>query len=330
VFLETIRFSPSKTQSVAAPSTPADPIPVAEWAQIMNKRVADVAAMPGIAAKQTVKADGKPRADQVAINADEPIAKRFDMPTPPKGTSPLEISVIAREFNVPPIRPDLTDANLAELPYLESVMKEYKEDVPLEEILKDKEKYKFRATVLDAFETIRNVWAGDPMSGGLGKLDVTIMAPITDDIKRQINTSLEAYAFGIAKLELSDIQLDGLESMKAGETKRWQAHYEYARAVVKSRLAYLNEYNKLMGDVRTETLPERTPDQDRYQLASSEKMKSKKEVQMLAEQAQEAYARLITEHKGTPWAIQAKREKNFSLGLVWRPVSSAAATAEPK
>ena len=51
--------------------------------------------------------------------------------------------------------------------------------------------------------------------------------------------------------------------------------------MVKARLAYLNEYNKLMGDVRTETLPQldKAIGQDSYKLASSEKMKSKKEIQ---------------------------------------------------
>jgi hypothetical protein len=110
-------------------------------------------------------------------------------------------------------------------------------------------------------------------------------------------------------------------SIKVGETRRWQAHYEYARAVVKSRLAYLNEYNKLMGNVRTETLPELKANlgQNSYKLASSEKMKSAREVQNLAEESQAAFAKLIAEHRGTPWAIQAKRDRSFSLGLVWQP-----------
>ena len=102
--------------------------------------------------------------------------------------------------------------------------------------------------------------------------------------------------------------------------------------MVKARLAYLNEYNKLMGDVRTETLPQldKAIGQDSYKLASSEKMKSKKEIQRFAEEAQEAFAKLITEHRGTPWALQAKRDRVYSLGLVWQPfVSGSAATSSP-
>jgi hypothetical protein len=28
--------------------------------------------------------------------------------------------------------------------------------------------------------------------------------------------------------------------------------------------------------------------------------------------------KLIAEHKGTPWAIQAKRDQRFALGLMWQ------------
>src|SRR5581483_10516887 len=137
-----------------------------------------------------------------------------------------------------------------------------------------------------------------------------------DALKKKIKAEQEFFAIGIAKLELQNIALDEIAGMMAAQPKRWQAHYEYARAVLKSRLAYMNEYNKLLGDVLTETLPEldKNLGQNAYKLTSSEKMKSKGEVKKLAEDAQEAYARLITEHKGTPWAIQAKRDKAFSLG----------------
>jgi hypothetical protein len=68
--------------------------------------------------------------------------------------------------------------------------------------------------------------------------------------------------------------------------------------------------------------------QNQYRLVSSEKMKSKKDVLKLAEEAQEAYSTLITQYKGTPWALQAKRDKAFSLGLFWRPSTDGMPTPE--
>jgi hypothetical protein len=323
LFLESVRYVGEKSKS-AKTTTPVDPLPIGEWAQAVSKRAAEMAAFTPDRQKQTVRLEGKPRADSVAYKPDEPVAKRFDLPVPPKGVPSTEIKSIEREFFLPPIRSELTDTDLADLPYLESVMKDYKEDVPEAEIRKDREKYKLRAVTLDAFDAIREVWGASPEAGGLGNLAETVEAPITETIKKTINKGLEAYAIGIAKLELINIELDNVATLKASETKRWQAHYEYARAVVKSRLAYLNEYNKLMGNVRTETLPslDAKLGQNSYKLASSEKMKSNKDIQKLAEEAQEAYGKLIAEHRGTPWAIQAKRDRSFSLGLVWLPFVS--------
>ena len=323
LFLESVRYVGEKSRAVKA-ATPADPLPIGEWAQAVGKRAAEMAAFTPEGRKQTVKADGKPRADSLAYKPEEPVAKRFEMPIPPKGVASTEIKSIEREFHLPPIRAELTDTDLAELPYLESVMKAYTTDVPETEIRTQKEKYKLRVVTLDAFDAIRDIWAASPEAGGLGNLAETIEAPITETTKKTINRGLEAYAIGIAKIELINIELDNVASLMQGETKRWQAHYLYARAVVKARLAYLNEYNKLMGNVRTETLPalDMKLGQNSYKLASSVKMKSNMEVQMLAEESQQAFGKLIAEHKGTPWAIQAKRDRSFSLGLVWLPYVS--------
>jgi hypothetical protein len=323
-FLESVRWVGAKSQAGKSASQ-AEPLPIADWAPTVAKRVAEMAALMKDGTKQTVKLEGKPRADPVAYKPDEPPAKRFEMPAPPKGAAAAEIAAIEKEFFLPPIRPDLTDPGLADLPYLESVMKDYRADVPAEDVLKDREKYRLRAATLDAFNTVREVWAANADAGGVGSLK-EVKAPITDAIKKEINRELEAYAVGIARLELVEVELDDVAALRAAEPRRWQAHYDYARAVVKARLAYLNEYNKLMGDVRTETLPElnRALGHDSYKLASAEKMKSRKEVQALAAQAQEAFAKVVAEHRGTPWAIQAKRDRAFSLGLVWQPFASAA------
>jgi len=329
-FLESVRYVGEKSK-LAPPASPAEPISFAAWAHAAGRRVAEMAALLKNGSKQTVTIQGKPPAETVAYNAAEPAAKRFEIPAPPKGTAVAEIRAIEKEFTLPPIRSDLTDTGLADLPYMEAVMKDYKADVSLEEIAKDKEKYRLRAVTLDALNAIREVWASNSATGGVGNLK-EVEAPITGAIKTKINQELEAYAIGIAKLELLNVELDNVANLRAAETKRWQAHYDYARAALKARLAYLNEYNKLMGNVRTETLPQldAKQGQNSYKLASSEKMKSAKDVQKLAEESQEAFAKLIAEHKGTPWAIQAKRDRSFSLGLVWQPyVAGASDMATP-
>jgi hypothetical protein len=329
-FLESAKYviADKKNRAAGKAPTPADPISVTEWASVVGARVT-VMATASEKRKQTVKVDGNIPSTLVAFNPEEPAAKRFDMPIAPKGTFVTEIKAIVKEFEVPPIKIDLKDTGLADLPFKDEIMKDYKPDIPMAEIMNDKEKYKFQIKTLEAFKVIRDLWDGGGAGGGPPIHDV-VPAPINDSVKKEIFKELEFWALGIAKLELVSSDLDLVAGLKETQPKRWQAHYEYARAVVKSRLAYMNEYNKLMGDVRTETLPpvDKMLGENQYRLVSSEKMKSKKDVQKIAEEAQEAYSNLITQYKGTPWAIQAKRDKAFSLGLFWRPSTNGAPTPE--
>jgi hypothetical protein len=332
-FLESMREVLAKsTRSPGKQPTAADPIPASDWATAVAKQTAEVASLPTVNLKQTVKYEGKMKANQVAFNADEAPAKRFDLPPAPRGVPSDEIGSIVTEFNVPPIKRDLVDTGLSALAFREDVMKDYKADVPLTEILKNKENYKLRAMTITAFEKIRKMWAIEPGATGGPPIREEFKQPVNDALKKEIKREQDFWAIGIAELELINIELDAVASLKDAEPKRWQANYEYARAVIKARLAYMNEFNKLMGDVQTETLPplDMKLGQDGYKLASNEKMKSKKDVQKIAEEAKEAYEKLITEHKGTPWAIQAKRDKSFTLGLQWQPYSFAGGGAVAK
>ena len=111
--------------------------------------------------------------------------------------------------------------------------------------------------------------------------------------------------------------------MGKDEPKRWQAHYDFAVASVKARLAYMNEYNKLLGNIVTETLPALDPklSQDGYLLVASDALKSGKDVKKMAEEAQALFAEIVVKYKGTPWAIQAKQEKSVQIGLAWKAAS---------
>jgi hypothetical protein len=326
-----VKYAAEKSRSGGKAPTPADPIPIPDWETAVSKRVSDLATSPLVGLKQTVKVDGKMKDNQVAFNAEEATAKRFEFPAARKGTSPAEIGGIEREFSVPPIRPDIIDEGLSAMPFLDEIMRDYKADVPLDEIEKNKDKYKLRATTMEALDLIRKTWTVNPNAKGVTQLREAVKAPINDALKKEIANELDAWAEGIARFELLDIALDALMPMRDSEPKRWQANFDYARATVKARLAFMNEYNKLMGDVRTETLPplDMKLGQDQYRLASSETMKNKKGAEKLASEAKEIFEKLIAEHKGTPWAIQAKRDRSVSLGLVWRPASSAKATPDP-
>src|SRR5262249_25023019 len=138
-----------------------------------------------------------------------------------------------------------------------------------------------------------------------------------------IKDEQEFWAVGIAKMELAMIQLQEVAAMRANAPKRWQAHYDYAMAEGKARLAFMNEDKLLLGNIITPTLPSMDAEHGHngFKRVPAEKMKSKKDVQQLAEEAKELFGKLMTEHKGTPWAMQAKAEKPVPLGLAWIPIN---------
>lgn len=322
-FLIAARIAAERKKGVTVPPQPDDPLPVSEWIAEVQQRLQEVLEAVHMDKKQTLQVHGTRPAQLIAYNSQESPAASVIIPLPPKTASPAEITSITSEFQLPPLKDDLGQDNITNFPFDPQLLAAYRDPTPVQEVMANKEKYRLRAAVLQAFDEIRDIWKGNPAGGGTGQLPEVIKAPITDELKKEIFAGLDFYALGIARLELIDTTLDGLESLREGETKRWQAHYDYVRAAVKTRLAFLNEYNKVMGLVRTNTLPALDPKlgQNQYKLASSNRMRSGREIESMVQQAREIYARIITEHRGTPWAIQAKREKNLSLGLMWQPSS---------
>jgi hypothetical protein len=310
-FLESVKYVADKKMFSSMNQSPHDPIPVAEWIAVVGKRVAEMASASDAKLKQTVRSFPAP--SQLGDFVPEPVK-----PQPVKTVS-AAVQAIVDEFRVPQLKSSRPALVLSEHPYREELISAYKSDVSIEEIKKNKKKYELRNVTLNAFETLRDVWGNKP-KGGLKQRDY-VMAPISEGLKKEVNAELAAWGIGIAKLEEVDRALEAVASQKKSQPLRWQAHYDYARAVVKSRLAFMNEYDRLMGDVRTEVLPQldKGMNQNAYRLAPAEKMKSKKDVQAIAEAAQEAFHTVIVEHKDTPWAVQAEYEKSYPLGLSWQP-----------
>jgi hypothetical protein len=333
-FLEAFRYVGGRGKVAARASAAGDALPVAAWVEAVNRRLDEIAsaAMAEGAAnngKQTVKLDGAALEALAAADPAEKSAARFEIPPAPPSNSEVDVRQIAQELNLPPINPELSaegGIDFGIVPFSDEVMKDYKLPVPIDDILKDREKYKFENAVLDAMNTVRQLWKAEgatqlrPYFGGAAENN----GKPNDDIKKRIkDQEQEFWAVGIAKMELAMIQLQEAAPMRANAPKRWQAHYDYALAEVKARLAFMNEYNLLLGNIITDTLPPMDEKQGHncYKRVPAEKMKSKKDVVQLAEEAKELFGKLMTEHKGTPWAMQAKAEKPVPLGQSWIPIN---------
>ncbi len=334
LFLESMKSVGEKNKVPLTKSpVPEDPIHITEWHPAIAKRAEemvksargdDMAKQPpeGSSWKQTVALAGSPAAGSTPPDPNEKFAAKFDFPAAPKGASVEEIRALADEFSLPPIKPDLEETSLSEFVFTADVMKEYAADVPLAEILKkeNKEKYEFRVTVIEALEKIREKWK---TGTGRSKIRNTVQGPIDAAFKSQVQNEQDDWAVGITELERELFKLEMLADQRDAQPKRWQANYDFALASIKLRLAYMNEYNKLLGNLRTETVPslDSKLGQDGYVLVASETLKSGKSVKEMAEEAQELFGKIITTYKGTPWAIQAKRDRSVVIGLAWKPAS---------
>src|SRR5436309_1752093 len=87
-------------------------------------------------------------------------------------------------------------------------------------------------------------------------------------------------------------------SSPAWAPRRWQAHYDYALAQLQCRLAFLNEYDLALGNVRTDVLPDldAAKGHNGFRLVPAEKMRSRKDVAQLAEDAHERFAKVAADH----------------------------------
>jgi hypothetical protein len=116
------------------------------------------------------------------------------------------------------------------------------------------------------------------------------------------------------------------ELLEAGKQRdqdpspRWQANYDYVLARLEARIAYVYEYNYMLGQIRKDALPKRDPAVHTvWQLASQEKLQSGSEARKHAADAKKRLAKVAKEHRGTPWEVLAKRDTLAVLGLEWKP-----------
>jgi len=253
-------------------------------------------------------------------------------PTPPKTTPPktnpppkvepprapvADIKALEREMYLPPFKPGGADIVLADHPFPPDLMREYAADMPLDAIMKDKEKYRFRAAVMDALNELRNEWSA---RGGTRRLRTEVKEPLAA-VKAPVKKEQEFWAIGIGELELRLLKLEAVAPLRATEKKRWQANYDYALASLKARLVYMNEYNKVLGNLNTETLPALKKGENGYTLIASEALKSGKDIKKMAEDAHALFQEIAVKYKGTPWAMLAERDLKVPLGFNWKPAT---------
>jgi hypothetical protein len=102
-------------------------------------------------------------------------------------------------------------------------------------------------------------------------------------------------------------------------TPRWQANYDFVKAALQAQMAYLEEYQSLLGQIRKEFPPLDRNLYNGWRLASQETMQGDAAGKKLARASRATLAKMAKNLDGTPWGVLAKREKLTTLGLEWMP-----------
>jgi hypothetical protein len=317
---------------------PEESLPVALLADRVKEPLTQLVASRD-KVQQTVRLSGAEPTEVgegAAYTAAEPMPPRFDLPKAAALTEggladPQVIRSILGEIDLPPMKPprDAEKAGPAEdealklasiVPFRAEAIKGYEADYANpREIIDKADKYPVRIAVIHAVEALDKL-----AKSGKGKLMEEFRGQATDDVKKSIT---ESQKDGPARLglELEDAltELQKVADRRSEEkSKRWLAHYDYVLAQVKGRLAYVHEYNLMLGKAKRDELPPLDPKvHNGWRLASQEKVQSPKEVKDLASEAKKLLNKVIQENPGTPWEVLAKRDRFIALGLAWQPAN---------
>lgn len=315
VYLDALRLAAADDRAANPKARPGDPIPIDALHAGAAKAVGATARAAGTT--QTPVLRGAAPSGGAAYDPKEKPAPRFELPAP-KGAPAADVRAIVAELALPPLRPDDPAPPLARLPFAEAALKPYAADVAVDDVFKNVEKYPVRVAALRALQTVRDVW---PLAGKEQRAVGLLTAPVGDRAKKVIADAQEPVARALARLELELENLDAVAGKRAAETKRWQAHYDFARAELALRTVVLGEYNRALGNVRTETLPD-LDGGGGWRLVPSVKVEGRKDVRDLFAAADAGFARLAADHTGTPWAVLAKRSRAALPGAKWEPLAA--------
>jgi hypothetical protein len=174
-------------------------------------------------------------------------------------------------------------------------------------VMKEPDKYPLRSAVLQAKKAMDEA----------EKLDLTeqISGPINEKAKAGFLDLQKPAALAIFELEnVLAVMEEAAEKRKEEPSKRWLAHFDYTMARLQARLIYINEYNYILGDIRADRLPALEGGNDGWQLGFREKLSTN---ETMSRELGKLWAKIGKDYPNTPWALLAKREAIYAMGLQW-------------
>lgn len=288
---------------------PADALPLERLAEAVNTRMKkDLTPLGKV---QTSRLAGSEAGGGAAPDSNEPAPpkpKAAPAPARPGGTADLTlVRAILKDISFPPLKVAKDQKPLsaeALPPFPAETLKNY---------MKDGEATPLRDEVRKARELLNDIAARH-------KLNDTYRVIAEDQLKAQVRRDQTEVARVIGDLLEQSDALKAVAEHRKGETKRWQATYDYVVARVEAQLAYLNEYQAVLGQILKGMA---APDPKLYngwRLASQrDPQTGDRDARKLATESRKKLDKIIQAYPETPWAIMARRDRSSALGLEWQP-----------
>jgi hypothetical protein len=176
-------------------------------------------------------------------------------------------------------------------------------------------KHPIRAVVLDTVEALQK--------SAKMPLRETLNGPINPKQKAAFLQQQAAPGEMLFELEQVLVRLrtvadNGLEKEKS---KRWRAHFDFAEARLKARIVYIYEYDYLLGQIRTDSLPPLEKGATGWRMEPRAKIQvTEPKAKLYAKDLAKSWTNIEKAYPETPWAAIAARESQIGLGLEWQAV----------
>jgi hypothetical protein len=227
------------------------------------------------------------------------------------------------ELRLPPIQASLADVEKVQIEgavfFAQDRLAPYLPDYQsLGEIRGQAAKYPLRVAVLESLAFLNREFGPGRTGGALRQF---YPAGGSQDAKNRILNEQKGPAQLLLRMQEQRASLEKAgEAREEEKSRRWQANYDYTHGELLARIAFVEEYNLMLGRIRKDELPELDKGVDEgWRLIPREKLQSPKDVRDLATQAHKIFAKVAKDHAGTPWEVLARRAASASLGLQWQP-----------
>lgn len=151
-----------------------------------------------------------------------------------------------------------------------------------------------------------------------GQPSLRFPAAGTEEFKEAMERNQETVARVIYTVDEALAPIMAASDYRDRETsRRWQAHYDLIKARLLAIKIRCYEYNWACAQMKVDPLGFSNPKSNAWRLEPDPEIHYSPAAQRAGDEATGLLKRVLTEHRGTPWALLAQRELKDPFGFKW-------------